>query len=162
MEQRRQHSRSASRLLLERVDKGRHTLAVLRILLGLLKGAVIGGGIGYAAFALDLRGGMHWLSYGLVGALVGLLVGKPFWAHLRERGATIFTPILKAIVGYGIAVGLYAIVAKAWGGFDLTIADESRNIYDWQHIMGAAIGGLYGAFVELDDAPDAPKKTKEA
>lgn len=129
--------------------------------MGLLKGAVIGGGVGYAAFALNLRGGMHWVSYGLVGAMVGLLVGKPFWAHMRERGSTFVTPVLKAIVGYGIAVGLFAIVAKAWGGFDLEIADESRRIYDWQHIMGAAVGAVYGAFVELDDASDAEPKQLE-
>ena len=148
-------------MLLERVGKGRHTEGVLRLLLGLLKGGVIGGAIGYVAFALDLRGGTHWLSYGLVGAVVGLLVGKPVWAHLRAASGTVVTPILKSIVGYGIAVGLFAIVAKAWGGFDLEIADESRHIYDWQHIMGAAIGAIYGAFVELDDAPSAPDSTKD-
>jgi hypothetical protein len=131
-------------------------------LLGFVKGAVIGAAVGFAAYSLNLRGGMHWISYALVGALVGFLVGKPFWAHLRDRSSTIVTPILKAIVGGGIAIGMYAIVAKAWGGFDLTIADETRRIYDWQHIMGAAIGGIYGAFVEMDDAADAPVKPKDA
>lgn len=134
---------------------------MLRLILGLVKGLVIGGAVGYGAFALNMRGGLNWLTFALVGALVGFLVGQPFWAHLRDRSSTIFTPILKAVVGGGIAVGMYAIVAKAWGGFDLSIADETRRIYDWQHIMGAAIGGLYGAFVELDDAADAPPKPKE-
>ena len=134
-------------------------MSVLRLVIGLLKGAAIGGAVGYGAFALDLRGGMHWLSYGLVGLLVGLLVGKPFWSHLRDKGGTIFTPIVKGIVGYGIAVGIYAIVAKAWGGFDLQLADEGRKVYDWQHIMGAFVGGLYGAFVEIDDASSAEAKS---
>ncbi len=105
---------------------------------------------------------MNWLSYGLVGAAVGLLVGKPFWAHLRAKGGTIFTPILKTIFGYGIAVGIYALVAKVWGGFDLEIAEETRNVYDWQYIMAPAIGALYGAFVELDDASDAAPPAKKA
>jgi hypothetical protein len=108
-----------------------------------------------------MRGGLNWLTFALVGVMVGFLVGQPIWTHLRDRSSTIFTPILKAIVGGAIAVGMYAIVAKAWGGFDLSIADETRRIYDWQHIMGAAIGGLYGAFVEIDDAADAPPKPKE-
>lgn len=105
---------------------------------------------------------MHWLTYGLVGALVGLLVGTPFWVHLKTQGGTIVTPILKAVFGYAIAVGLFALVAKAWGGFGLEIAGEARQIYDWQHIMGAVIGGLYGAFVELDDAPENKKVEKGA
>ena len=134
---------------------------MLRLIIGLVKGIAIGGAVGYGAYALNLRGGFHWLSYGLVGALVGFLVGQPFWAHLRDRSSTIVTPILKAIVGGGIAVGMYAIIAKAWGGFDLSLADETRRIYDWQHITGAVIGGLYGAFVEFDDAADAPPKAKE-
>lgn len=120
----------------------------------------MGGLIGYGAFAMDLRGGMHWVTYGMVGALVGFLVGKPFWAHLRAKGGTIFTPLLKAIFGFGIAVGVYALVAKLWGGFDLEIAGETRRIYDWQYILGPVIGAIYGAFVELDDAgePQPPAK----
>jgi hypothetical protein len=131
---------------------------VLRLLLGLVKGAVLGGAVGYGAYALDLRGGMHWISYGLVGVIVGFFVGTPIWKHLSNKSGTIFTPILKAVVGFGFAAGIYALVAKAWGGFDLEIAGESRHVYDWQYIMGAVVGALYGAFVELDDAPDKPAK----
>ena len=142
-------------------DNRSHTLWVGRLILGLLKGAFLGGAIGYGAFTLNLGGALHWVSYGLIGVVVGFLVGKPFWSHLRERGGTIFTPLLKGIVGYGIAVGIYAIVAKGWGGFDLEIAGETRRIYDWQHIMGAFIGAIYGGFVELDDAPESPPASKD-
>lgn len=133
------------------------------MILGILKGAAIGAGVGYAAFTLGLMGGMHWFTYGVVGFLVGFLVGKPFWVHMAERGSTIWTPIIKGIVGVGIAAGIYAIVAKAWGGFDLEIANESRIIYDWQYIMGGVIGSIYGAFVEIDDAAPAskPKSDKD-
>lgn len=125
---------------------------MIALLVGLIKGACIGGLIGYGAFALHLDGGLHWLSYGLVGLMVGLLVGRPFWSHLRDRGSTIWTPILKGLFGYGVTVGLYALVAKVWGGFELTIAEQSRLIYDWQPIFGAVIGAVYGVFVEVDDA----------
>lgn len=103
---------------------------------------------------------MLWLTYGLVGALVGAFVGRPLWSHLRDRTSTVVTPILKAIVGGLIAIGMYAIVAKAWGGFDLTMEGETRKIFEWQHIMGAAIGAIYGAFVEIDDASDETKTPK--
>lgn len=126
---------------------------MLRLLLGLVKGLAIGGAVGYGAYAVGLAGGFHYVTYGLVGTLVGLLVGRPLWSHLRDRSSTIWTPILKGIVGFAIGAGLYALVGRVWGGFDLTLAGETRSLADWQPVLGAAIGGLYGAFVELDDAP---------
>jgi hypothetical protein len=136
---------------------------VLRLLLGLLKGGIIGGGVGYGAYALGLGGGFHWITYGVVGALVGLLVGRPIWSHLLDKGSTSWTAIIKGMFGFGVGVGLYALAAKVWGGFDLSLMDETRLTHDWQFVMGGAIGALYGAFVEVDDAPapkaaDAPKK----
>jgi len=131
---------------------------LLRLILGLFKGAVIGGAVGFGAYGIGLTGGFNWVTYGLVGVMVGLLVGRPIWSHLMDKKSTAVVSILKAVVGYGVCVGIYAIVAKAWGGFDLTIADETRNLYNWQYILGAGIGAIYGAWVELDDAPPAEKK----
>lgn len=133
---------------------------MFRLILGLFKGAVIGGAVGFGAHGLGLTGGFNWLTYGLVGAMVGLLVGRPIWSHLMDKQSTAVVSILKAVVGYGVCVGLYAIVAKAWGGFDITIAEETRNLCNWPYILGAGIGAIYGAWVELDDAP--PPEGKEA
>ena len=136
---------------------------MFRLLIGLLKGAIIGGGIGYGAYAAGMTGGFHWVTYGLIGAVIGLLVGRPIWSHLADKTSTVWTSIIKAVFGFGIGVGLYALVAKAWGGFDLTIAEETRNLYDWQYILGAAIGAVFGAWIELDDAMPAEKaKAKPA
>lgn len=133
---------------------------MLRLLLGLLKGGVIGGGVGYGAYALGLGGGFHWITYGVVGALVGLLVGRPIWSHLLDKGSTSWTAIIKGMFGFGVGVGLYALAAKVWGGFELSLMDETRLTHDWQFVMGGAIGALYGAFVEVDDAP-APRAADE-
>ncbi len=137
-----------------------HTSGVLRLVLGLLKGGIIGAVVGFGANTLSWTGGFHWLTYGLVGALVGLFVGRPVWSHLMDKSSTVVVSVIKAVVGYGIGVGLFAIVAKAWGGFDLSISGETHNVYDWQYVLGAAIGALYGAFVELDDAVPASAGTK--
>ena len=133
---------------------------MLRLFLGLVKGLVIGGAVGYGAYYLGLVGVFHWLTYGAVGALVGLLVGRPVWSHLFDKSSTMWTALLKGIFGFGIGVGLFALVAKVWGGFDLTIASETHPLYDWQFVLGGAIGALYGAFVEVDDAPS--KSAREA
>jgi hypothetical protein len=141
---------------------------VVKLLLGLVKGLIIGAAVGYGAFALDLGGGFHWVTYGLIGALVGLLVGRPIWSLIMDKNATSWISILKAVFGFGIGCGIYALVAYVWGGFDVEVsflADGSRKFQDWQPLFGAALGAVYGAFVELDDSLDdskskgaAPKK----
>lgn len=136
----------------------------MRLILGLVKGAAVGGGVGYGAYAAGLTGGFHWITYGLIGALVGLLAGRPIWSHLADKSSTVWTAVLKGIFGFGVAVGMYAIVAKAWGGFKFGLAGEpAQYVYDWQFIFGGAIGALWGAFVEMDDAPAKEKaKSKDA
>jgi hypothetical protein len=139
---------------------------VLRLFIGLVKGAVVGGAVGYGAYYLGLGGAFHWITYGVIGALVGLLCGRPFWSHLLDKSSTTWTAILKGIFGFGVGVGLYAIVAKAWGGFELSMMGDTRLVQDWPFALGGAIGAVYGAFVEVDDKPppgaDDGKKKKKA
>jgi hypothetical protein len=136
---------------------------VLKLILGLLKGAVVGGALGYGAYALDLGGAMHWLTYGLAGALVGLIAGRPIWALITDKESTTWASILKAIFGFGVGCGLYALVSRVWGGFHVTLGEETRLVQDWQPVFAASVGGFLGAFFEIDDAiggdktPDAKK-----
>lgn len=140
-----------------------HPWIVVKLLLGLIKGLVIGGAIGYGAFALELDGGFNWLTYGLIGAFVGLLVGKPLWALILDKEATVWVGVLKAVFGFGVACGIYALVAKVWGSFDFRfspLADGVRRFHDWQPLFGATLGAVYGGFVELDDSLDDSKSAK--
>jgi hypothetical protein len=125
---------------------------VVKLLVGLLKGAVIGGAVGYGAYALwqATEFSNAWLTFGLVGALVGLLVGRPIWSLLRDKDATTVVALLKAAFGFGIGCGLYALVAKAWNPSAWMIADQ--NVMAWPPSLGGAIGAVYGAFVEVDDS----------
>jgi hypothetical protein len=132
-----------------------------KLLIGMVKGLVIGGAVGYGAYQLDLTGGWNWVTYGVAGALVGLLVGRPLWSLIMDKNATTVVGMLKAAFGYGVGVGLYALVAKAWGGFDVSLAGETHAVWDWQPIFGAAVGAVYGGFVELDDSLDDDKAKKK-
>lgn len=137
---------------------------MVKLLVGLLKGAAIGGAVGYGAFALaDATGfGNAWLTYGLIGALVGLFVGKPLWALLKDKETTNIIAILKAAFGFGVGCGLYALLAKAWGPDpEMLVVSEYPLLY-WPPSLGAAIGGVYGAFVELDDSIGDDSKKKPA
>ncbi|HVV82818.1 MAG TPA: hypothetical protein VHE35_07045 [Kofleriaceae bacterium] len=138
---------------------------MLKLILGLLKGLVVGVAVGYGAFAAGLGGGFHWLTYGIIGALVGLVAGRPLWALITDKEGTTWVSVLKAIFGYGVGVGIYALVAKVWGGFRLDISflsAQSRLVQDWQPVMGGAIGAFLGAFFEIDDAIGGDDKDKKA
>jgi hypothetical protein len=132
---------------------------VIKLLVGLLKGAVIGAGIGYGAYAIGLN--LPWITYGVVGALVGFLAGRPIWSLIRDKNATSWIAILKAVFGFGVACGLYALLAKVWSpsAFMVTV-DKPQDLFTWPVSVGGAIGAIYGAFIELDDAigSDQPKE----
>lgn len=136
---------------------------MVKLLVGILKGAVIGGALGYGAYALAQATDFAnpWLTFGLIGAFVGLFVGKPIWSLIRDKESTSVIAILKAAFGFGIGCGLYALVARVWGP---TLEIGGFNVFTWQPTLGGAIGAIYGGFVELDDAigddksPKSPKK----
>jgi hypothetical protein len=126
---------------------------MLRLLTGLLKGAVLGAGVGYGAYHLGLGGAWGYVVYGIVGALVGFLVGRPVWSHMADQQSTIFTSVLKAIFGFGVGAGLFALVHRVLGDPTLALAGYSAPITELGPLFGGAVGALYGAWVEVDDAP---------
>lgn len=141
---------------------------MVKLLVGLLKGAAIGGAIGYGAFALGDSAGFYnaWLTMGLIGAVVGLFVGKPLWALLRDKNQTNIIAVIKGVFGFGVGCGLYALIAKAWGPDpELFGRVMDQPLVYWPPVLGGAIGAIYGGFVELDDSigDDASaKRSKQA
>jgi hypothetical protein len=126
---------------------------MVRLILGLLKGAVIGAALGFGAEQIGLEGGWGYVIYGLVGFAVGLLVGRPIWSHLLDKGSTIWTSILKGLVGFGVGAGLYALTVKVLGNPILAINGDARPLTGWTYVFGGLVGAIYGAWIEFDDAP---------
>lgn len=135
---------------------------MIKLVVGILKGAVIGAAVGYGAFAMATATGFGspWLTYGVIGALVGLIAGRPIWSLIRDKNATTWVSILKAAFGFGVGCGLYAIIAKAWSPAALVVA--GYDVFTWPVTLGGAIGAVYGGFVELDDAIGDDKKPASA
>jgi hypothetical protein len=134
---------------------------VFKLVVGILKGAILGGALGYGAFALETATGFvsPWLTYGVIGALVGFVVGRPIWSLLRDKNATAWVSILKAAFGFGIGCGLYALVSRVLHPvLDIEIYGNTINLFTWPVTLGGAIGAVYGGFVELDDAIGEDKK----
>lgn len=134
---------------------------MFKLVVGILKGAILGGALGYGAFALEDATGFvsPWLTYGVIGALVGFVVGRPIWSLLRDKNATAWVSILKAAFGFGIGCGLYALVSRVLHPvLNIEISGDTINLFTWPVTLGGAIGAVYGGFVELDDAIGEDKK----
>src|SRR5262249_60340928 len=90
---------------------------MLRVVLGLLKGAVVGGALGWGAFKLGVTSGAAAiLTYGVIGGLVGMVCGKPPW-----RQDTFWTSALKGLFGVGVGIGLYLLGHKVLGGLHIPL-----------------------------------------
>jgi hypothetical protein len=132
---------------------------MLRVVLGILKGAIVGAAVGAGAWKLGLGGGVvAFGAYGLIGALVGVVCGKPVW-----RQETLWTPLLKGIFGFAIGCLLYWGARKLLGGMALPFAASlgplaNRPLVEVPYLMGPLIGLLYGAFVEVDDGSSGKGK----
>jgi uncharacterized membrane protein YeaQ/YmgE (transglycosylase-associated protein family) len=143
---------------------------VVRFILGLLKGLVIGGGLGFAFTYLGPlanKGFMHYILYGLIGLLVGLVTGRPIWRK-RDDGGSQVVAIIRGIFGAAICIGIYALVVFVFGNPVLPFASkvwpqiepatQSPAISQLPYIIGGLSGILYGVFVEVDDGSSEKKK----
>jgi hypothetical protein len=136
---------------------------MLRIIVGLVKGAIVGGGVGYGLIRLGLGSTVFvYLACALVGALVGVVAGRAPW-----KAETIWTPILKMVVGAGIGAGLAALGLRVLPSTTFNITGLGELSLASAPVLALAVGVLYGMFVELDDggdkgaaAPDKPAPKK--
>lgn len=133
-----------------------------KILLGLLEGAVIG----VFVFALVSRLHLEWgalVIFGaaaLVGALVGLVAGKPIWAREAKLEAS-----LKSLAGAFMSVtALYG--ARKWlGGVRVNLEVLGGNSGALGQVPAAAlpvIGALLGFVFQIDDALGSDDKISPA
>ncbi len=145
----------------------------LRLVLGLVKGLIIGGLLGFALAKLGFAAPgalVAYLGAAVAGALVGLVAGKPIWAADARIEAG-----LKAAFGALVGAGLMWL-ARSFLGFampidlgPLTVANTSLQ----ETAAGGTIGGLaitslalvaavIGGFYDADNTPEpADEKSAE-
>jgi hypothetical protein len=131
---------------------------VVRAIVGLVKGLLVGGGIGYGLVALGWTGAVWvYLACALVGALVGVVCGRAPW-----RSETIWTPVVKMIVGAIIGVGLCALGRRFVPDVHLATVQALDLRTTGGTFLAATIGVLYGVFVEIDDGGRTEKEAAPA
>ncbi len=133
---------------------------MVRVIVGLIKGAIVGGGIAFGLLKLGLGAPIFaYLACALVGALVGVVAGRPPW-----KAETIWTPVLKMVVGAGIGAGLCALGLRVLPAHTFNVSGLGEVALASAPVLSVAVGLIYGLFVELDDGGDKgePAKPKPA
>jgi hypothetical protein len=130
-----------------------------RLLLGLLKGLVVGAAIGALMhFALGvtivLAGVLSYLFFGLVASIAGIAAGQPPW----REGAWVGS-ILKAIFGFAIGAGLYWI-GQRFLNFDIGglagVFPQGATFAQAPLAFAPALAAVFATLIELDDGGDQP------
>lgn len=131
-----------------------------RLLIGIVKGLLVGGLLGFGLLQLGAGVLASWyLAYpaaALVGVLVGLVAGKPIWAKDAKIEAG-----MKAAVG-AILASLMMFAAQRWltmsvpsvPGLPAGFVDAKATLGTFAVTSLAMIAALLGGFYEADN--DAP------
>ncbi|XXY55004.1 hypothetical protein WME91_28130 [Sorangium sp. So ce269] len=136
-----------------------------RLILGIVKGLIVGGLLGFGLAKLGYAAPFAIIAYlaaALAGVLVGLIAGKPIWAKDAKIEAG-----MKAFVGALLGAGLmYA--ARRWltmpvpvplgelGGANLSLGEAAGSAGTFGGLAVtslAAIAALLGGFYEADNNP---------
>lgn len=132
-----------------------------RLLLGLLKGLAIGGALGAAIFfGLSNQGAVPspytYLVYGLVGALAGVLAGRPPWS----KGAWVES-LLKGLFGVAVGCGLLAVASSVFKDVYVQIlTTQPIKLVEHVLLMSPGIAALFAGLVELDNTGEAEPEPK--
>lgn len=136
-----------------------------RLLIGIVKGLIVGGliGFGLAKLGFVAPGAViAYLAAGVTGVLVGLVAGKPIWAKDAKVEAG-----TKALVGALLGTGLM-FAARRWltfpvpvplgelGGANLSLGEAANSggtVGGLAITSLAAIAALLGGFYEADNTP---------
>jgi hypothetical protein len=126
-----------------------------RLLLGLVKGLVLGGVVG-AAITFGLHQSVDGVAayglYALLGALAGVFAGRPPWV----KGAWVES-LLKGLFGVAVGAGLYALGSKflTIPMPDLAAGGGTLELFKQPVLMAPGIGAIYAALIELDNTGEA-------
>lgn len=124
-----------------------------RLLLGLLKGLVIGGAFGALLhFGLErhtITEWYNWLLYPVIGAISGALAGRAPW----KPGAWI-AGVLKGVFGLAVGAGLFALGSRFLPEMALFGAAAKSSLATYPLVFAPMLATLYATLVELDDGGD--------
>lgn len=137
-----------------------------RLLVGIIKGIVLGGLLGFGLVQLGMAAPgaiIAYLAAAATGILIGLIAGKPIWAKDAKIEAG-----MKAGVGALLGLGLM-FAARRWLVFPVPAllldatkvvvpaGEAAPSIGGFAMTSLAAIAAVLGGFYEVDNTPEGDK-----
>ncbi len=124
-----------------------------RLLIGLVKGLIVGGLVGFGLVKLGMALPVALVAYlaaAATGVLIGLVAGKPIWAKDAKIEAG-----MKAFIGALLAAGLM-FAARKWLVMPLpmqigNLTPEGSTLGGFAMTSLAAVAALLGGFYEADN-----------
>jgi hypothetical protein len=133
----------------------------LRLVLGLLKGIVLGGLVGYALAAAGLAAPSAWLAYPIaaaVGMAIATIAGKPIWAKdarievgMKAAAAAVVAPGLMWLARTFLTVGLPFEPSLLPG-----VSAGAVTLGTFSITSLALVAAVLGGFFEADNQPAPP------
>jgi len=130
-----------------------------RLIVGIVKGLIVGGLIGFGLFKLGFVVLPAWLAYvaaAVTGVVIGLVAGKPIWAKDAKIEAG-----MKAFVGALLGAGLMFAARKWLTMIVPNAALTAIGVMTKEVMLGyfpvtalAVIAALLGGFYDADNTPE--------
>lgn len=142
-----------------------------RLIVGILKGLVVGGLIGFGLLKLGFAvppGILAYVAAAVTGIVVGLIAGKPIWAKDAKIEAG-----MKAFVGALLGAGLM-FAARKWltmpmlpalpnalgAGEQMAAAGSAATLGHFSMTSLALVAAVLGGFYDADNTPDPESASK--
>ncbi len=131
----------------------------MRLVLGICKGLLVGGALGFAAQRMGVTtGSLAFVLFAAIGFASGVVAGKPIW-----RQETLWTPLIKGLFGAMILSLLYWGVRAFLGWLPVPAItalhlEEGATLGTSPVLLGPALSILYSVFVEIDDGGSGGKE----
>ncbi|MRG94779.1 hypothetical protein [Polyangium spumosum] len=139
-----------------------------RLIVGILKGLIVGGLIGFGLVKLGFAVLPAWLAYiaaSITGIVIGLIAGKPIWAKDARIEAG-----MKAVVGAILGAGLM-FAARRWltmylpteplSLIGVMTKSETIRFGHFPITALATIAALLGGFYDADNTPEPEGEAKD-
>jgi hypothetical protein len=139
-----------------------------RLIVGIVKGLVVGGLIGFGLLQLGFAVLPAWLAYiaaAITGVVIGLIAGKPIWAKDARIEAG-----MKAVVGAFLGAGLM-FAARKWltmylpttllSQLGVMTKSDAITLGYFPITSLAAIAALLGGFYDADNTPEPEGAAKD-
>jgi hypothetical protein len=142
-----------------------------RLIVGILKGIILGGLLGFGLVKLGYAVPPAWLAYiaaSVAGVLIGLIAGKPIWAKDAKIEAG-----MKAFVGALLGAGLM-FAARKWLTVPLLLPDSAtialgigptKQVFTMSTFAMtslAMVAAVLGGFYDADNTPEPEGEKKPA